>query len=69
MSKSHKARMYQLLHDADENVSLSGSMKWEDFVKIMRSMVFEDTSMSSGSSVRFNPPSAIHQKPIAFHKR
>ncbi|KAF9227359.1 hypothetical protein BS17DRAFT_775364 [Gyrodon lividus] len=57
--------MHQLLRtSADEK---AGSLKWDNFVKVMRDMGFKYDPSTAGSSVRFDPPNP-NDRSITFHK-
>ncbi|KAJ8696378.1 hypothetical protein PTI98_006252 [Pleurotus ostreatus] len=47
--------------------SPKGTLRWEQFLKIMAELDFEINPSTAGSSVRFTPPSA-RDKSITFHK-
>ncbi|KAI5123681.1 hypothetical protein M0805_001709 [Coniferiporia weirii] len=44
-----------------------GSLKWEQFLQIMRELGFEYDPSTAGSSVRFDPPNP-NDRSISFHK-
>ncbi|KIK92133.1 hypothetical protein PAXRUDRAFT_830231 [Paxillus rubicundulus Ve08.2h10] len=65
LGKKTTSYMQQLLRTgADEK---AGSLKWENFVKVMRDMGFEYDPSTAGSSVRFDPPDS-GDRSITFHK-
>ncbi|KAF8844311.1 hypothetical protein BDN67DRAFT_765829 [Paxillus ammoniavirescens] len=65
LGKKTTSYMQQLLRtSADEK---AGSLKWENFVKVMREMGFEYDPSTAGSSVRFDPPNP-GDRSITFHK-
>jgi len=65
MGKKTAGYMQQLMHtNADEKV---GTLKWDNFVKVMREMGFRYDPSTAGSSVRFDPPDP-RDKSITFHK-
>ncbi|KAG8213928.1 hypothetical protein J3R82DRAFT_10674 [Butyriboletus roseoflavus] len=54
LGKKTAGYMQQLMRtSADEKV---GSLKWDNFVKVMREMGFKYDPSTAGSSVRFDPP-------------
>ncbi|KAG9316615.1 hypothetical protein JVU11DRAFT_2669 [Chiua virens] len=54
LGKKTTEYMHQLMRtNADEKV---GSLKWENFLKVMREMGFKYDPSTAGSSVRFDPP-------------
>ncbi|KAJ6499016.1 hypothetical protein C8R45DRAFT_100912 [Mycena sanguinolenta] len=59
--------MHQLLRTSEDDTMGMVSMKWEDFLKLMREMGFEYDPSTAGSSVRFDPPDPKDVS-ITFHK-
>ncbi|KAH7924249.1 hypothetical protein BV22DRAFT_1035310 [Leucogyrophana mollusca] len=59
--------MHQLLRTSEDDTQGLSSMKWENFLKLMRDMGFSYDPSTAGSSVRFDPP---HEgdRSITFHK-
>ncbi|KAH0827858.1 hypothetical protein J3R83DRAFT_3485 [Lanmaoa asiatica] len=54
LGKKTAGYMHQLMRtSADEKI---GSLKWDNFVKVMREMGFKYDPSTAGSSVRFDPP-------------
>ncbi|KAG6335576.1 hypothetical protein ID866_3516 [Astraeus odoratus] len=56
--------IHQLLDTSEKK---QGSLKWENFLKVMRDMGFSYDPSTAGSSVRFDPPSK-GDRSITFHK-
>ncbi|KIM45307.1 hypothetical protein M413DRAFT_441989 [Hebeloma cylindrosporum] len=68
LSKKTTGYMHQLLKTGEDSGAVGkGSMKWEQFLKIMREMGFSYDPSTAGSSVRFDPPNP-NDRPITFHK-
>ncbi|KAG0698134.1 hypothetical protein DFH29DRAFT_991187 [Suillus ampliporus] len=65
LGKKTTGYMHQLLRAGDDEKR--GSMKWENFLKVMRDMGFEYDPSTAGSSVRFDPPHK-GDRSITFHK-
>ncbi|KAN0091136.1 hypothetical protein V8E55_004702 [Tylopilus felleus] len=65
LGKKTNEYMHQLMRiNADEKV---GSLKWDNFVKLMREMGFKYDPSTAGSSVRFDPPNP-KDRSITIHK-
>ncbi|KAH7888698.1 hypothetical protein F5I97DRAFT_1802780 [Phlebopus sp. FC_14] len=65
LGKKTTGYMHQLLRTAGNEKQ--GSMKWENFVKLMCDMGFSYDPSTAGSSVRFDPPNK-EDRSITFHK-
>ncbi|KAI0784099.1 hypothetical protein C8Q75DRAFT_894852 [Abortiporus biennis] len=63
--------MHQILNTAQDVNKVGGAptMKWENFLKVMREMGFKYDPSTVDSSVRFDPPDPRDLvNPITFHK-
>ncbi|KAH6914336.1 hypothetical protein BKA70DRAFT_1421115 [Coprinopsis sp. MPI-PUGE-AT-0042] len=65
LSKKATESMHQLLKASEEVGKPPSPMRWETFLKLMREMGFDPSTV--GSSVRFDPPNPSH-RPITIHK-
>ncbi|KAJ7680602.1 hypothetical protein DFH06DRAFT_423991 [Mycena polygramma] len=68
LTPASRANMHRLLRTSEDETNGMSSMKWEDFLQLMRGMGFESDPSTAGSSVQFHPPNP-QDVSITFHKR